>query len=77
MSGICGGHLGGQRDLTDAQDAMYQRQIDRIRAEEAQPTADDVIDLMDVLQRSLAKSKSRGRRPRTKSAGHREGNANG
>jgi hypothetical protein len=34
MSGLNGGDLYGAHDLTDEQDARYQRQIDEIRAEE-------------------------------------------
>lgn len=34
MSGISGGNYGGNRDLTDKEDAFYQRQIDAIRAGE-------------------------------------------
>lgn len=37
MSGISGGWLGGQNDLSPTEDAFYQRQIDRIRKREQLP----------------------------------------
>lgn len=71
------GISGSDNRYSDADDAKFQAQIDRIRAEEkaasAKPkrkkksdpeqTAGDVIDLMDLLQQSLKRQKGRRKKP--------------